>query len=270
MKLTHRIHGYDLTAHHHGPVHAPVVVLVHGMMEPANVWRPVVARLSPHYRCVVLDMPWNGQQGGLWGQEVRSEAWLQAALIAFDLRPDAWVAHSFGATTLLALLSTLTHPPGAQAPAVLISPFYKASHEDVTWPLFEHYVTRFTAFVEMSIQTRVKRELDPGVLRRMTETARDAFGCYVWMHFWQLFSRMPFLPLDRIRQPVLTLVGADDDSSPLADAQDLSNALPQGAIDIFPACGHFLLSRCEEAATLAIEGFLHRTCPAHALTAQCA
>jgi pimeloyl-ACP methyl ester carboxylesterase len=269
MKLTHRIHGYDITAHHHGPVDAPVVVLVHGMMEPANVWRSVVARLKSRYRCVVLEMPWNGQQGSLWGLDVRSEVWLAATLSSFDIRPDAWVAHSFGATTLLALL-TATDRPGAQAPAVLVSPFYKASHEDVTWPLFENYVVRFTGFVEMSIKTRVKRELDPAVLRRMTEAARDAFGCYVWMHFWQLFSRMPFLPLGGLKQPILTLVGADDDSSPLADAQALSDALPNGALKVFPACGHFLLRRCEEASAAAIDRFLERCCPVKTATAQCA
>ena len=57
----------------------------------------------------------------------------------------------------------------------------------------------FTDFVELSIRARLKdRALDAAVLRRMTATARDAFGCYVWMHFWQLFARMPFLRLDRI------------------------------------------------------------------------
>jgi pimeloyl-ACP methyl ester carboxylesterase len=269
MKITHRIHGYEVTARHYGPPDAPVVVLVHGMMESAQVWRPVVARLKGRYRCVMLDMPWNGHQGNLWGQDVRSEAWLEATLTAFNIQPDAWVAHSFGATTLLALLAS-TGKPDSDAPVVLISPFYKALHEDVTWSLFERYVTRFTGFVEMSITTRLKRELDHAVLRRMTETARDAFGCHVWVHFWQLFSRMPFLSLDQIRQPVLTLVGADDDSSPLADAQALSDALHRGAIEAFPDCGHFLLSQCEAAVTTAIDRFLYCTCPIETATEQCA
>lgn len=269
MKLVHRVHGHEVTAHCHGPAGAPMVVLVHGMMEPADVWRPVVDRLKARYRCIVLDMPWNGQQGVLWGQDVRSEAWLLAACEAFDLRPDAWIAHSFGASTLLALL-TSDDRPGAHAPAVLISPFYKASHEDVTWSLFERYVTRFSGFVEKSIKARLKRELDPLVLRRMTETARDAFGCYVWMHFWQLFARTPFLPLIRLQQPILTLVGADDDSSPPTDARELVDALPNAALQVFPDCGHFLLSHGQEMTVSAIDRFLDEVCSVEVRLAQCA
>lgn len=271
MNTTRRLHGHDVTAHHHGAPDAPLVVLLHGMMEPADVWHSVVHHLvQADYRCVVLDMPWNGRQGGLWGQDVRSESWLNDTLDAFDLRPDAWIAHSFGASTLLAWLSS-SDRPGAHAPAVLISPFYKARHQDITWPLFEQYVTRFTDFVAMSIRLRLgPRQIDPGVLHSMTEKARDAFGCYVWVHFWQLFSRMPFLRLERLRQPILTLTGTEDISSPLADAQALTTALPDGAIQAFPACGHFLLSHCESEAINAIDRFLAQVCPARLPTRHCA
>jgi pimeloyl-ACP methyl ester carboxylesterase len=35
----------------------PPLVFVHGVLVNANLWRKVVARLSPDFRCVVLDMP---------------------------------------------------------------------------------------------------------------------------------------------------------------------------------------------------------------------
>ncbi|MDF3835348.1 alpha/beta hydrolase [Cupriavidus basilensis] len=238
-----------------------MVVLVHGMMEPPEVWSGVLARLRDRYRCVVLDLPWNGRQGGFWGEILCSEDWLREALDAFQLQPDAWVAHSFGASTVLALLAR--DAAFDRVPVALISPFYKVSSQDVTWPLFQRYVNEFTDFVELSIRLRRRRAaLDPDVLRRMTEAARDSFGCYVWMNFWQLFARMPFLPLRHLTQPVLVLSGDEDFSSPLADAQALRAALPNAALEVHRGCGHFLLSCREQESAVAIDRFLVRTCQA--------
>jgi pimeloyl-ACP methyl ester carboxylesterase len=35
----------------------PPVVFAHGLLVNANLWRKVVARLSPEYRCVALELP---------------------------------------------------------------------------------------------------------------------------------------------------------------------------------------------------------------------
>jgi pimeloyl-ACP methyl ester carboxylesterase len=35
----------------------PPIVFVHGLLVNANLWRKVVARLSPEFRCLVLDLP---------------------------------------------------------------------------------------------------------------------------------------------------------------------------------------------------------------------
>ena len=264
--ITHRLQGFDITAHFHGPASpaAPLLVMVHGMMEPGEVWAPALEALAKRYRCVVLDLPWNGQQGGLWGQDIRPEAWLGLALERFGLAPDGWFAHSFGASVLLAWFSGVRagRRPGSRAPAVLVSPFYKASHRDVTWPLFQRYVNRFTDFVEASIRVRMgEREVDSLVLARMTETARDVFGCYVWMQFWQLFSRMPFLAVDRLPQPMLILSGAEDLSSPLDDVLALDAALPDSRVEIYPGCGHFLLAARPRETTAAMVRFLAQVFP---------
>src|SRR5918995_6127470 len=33
------------------------IVFVHGLLVNANLWRKVVARLSPDFRCITLDLP---------------------------------------------------------------------------------------------------------------------------------------------------------------------------------------------------------------------
>lgn len=259
----HRQDGFVLKAREHGgaSASAPLVLLVHGMMEPGSVWQPVVDALVLHHgaRCVTLELPWNGEQGGLWGQTRDATSWLQLALAVFDLRPDAWVAHSFGASTLLALMGK--GDPDHQAPAVLISPFYKACHSELTWPLFERYVAGFTDFVELSIRTRLgTRSVLPSVLQRMTRNARDSFGCYVWMQFWQLFSAMPFLPMHSLHQPVLTLAGANDDSTPLQDMHALTRNLPNARLEVYAGASHFLLTSRRSAVIDATRRFIGAHC----------
>lgn len=38
----------------------PALVFVHGMLANANIWRTVVERLSPRFRCISLDLPMGG------------------------------------------------------------------------------------------------------------------------------------------------------------------------------------------------------------------
>ena len=40
-----------------GAGEGPPIVFVHGMLVNANLWRKVVARLSPDFRCIALDLP---------------------------------------------------------------------------------------------------------------------------------------------------------------------------------------------------------------------
>ena len=262
---SHRSDGFVLKAYECGSVTAPdvqpLVVLVHGMMEPASVWQPMMTSLAQRgrVRCVALELPWNGEQGGLWGQVRSPMCWLAHALTAFELRADAFVAHSFGASALLSLMSR--GAPQHQAPVVLISPFYKSCHKQVTWQLFERYVGEFVDFVELSIRTRLgERVVEPDVLQRMTHAARDSFGCYVWMQFWQLFSAMPFLPLEQLKQPVLTLTGAEDFSTPLPDVHALQQKLPNGRLEVYAGASHFLLASRGRAVIDATQRFVAEHC----------
>lgn len=42
---------------YHDVGEGPTLVFVHGLLVNANLWRKVVSRLSPDFRCVVLDLP---------------------------------------------------------------------------------------------------------------------------------------------------------------------------------------------------------------------
>jgi pimeloyl-ACP methyl ester carboxylesterase len=59
----------------------PTVVLIHGLLVNANLWRKVVERLAPDFRCVVLDLPLGSHRIPLPGSAANSPSSV-ATLIA--------------------------------------------------------------------------------------------------------------------------------------------------------------------------------------------
>ncbi|MBO0683235.1 MAG: alpha/beta hydrolase [Candidatus Dormibacteraeota bacterium] len=73
----------------------PTVVFVHGLLTNANIWRNVVSRLAPAFRCVTLDLPLGGHQ-----LPFNSEASLTPPALA-DLMTSAFDALSLEELTLV-------------------------------------------------------------------------------------------------------------------------------------------------------------------------
>ena len=254
-----QVDGYTLSARSVGTEEpqAPRIVAIHGMMESSTVWLPVVEALLHRYQFTLIDLPWNGTQGGQWGRVRSPDAWLDMAITAFDVQPDAFVGHSFGASVLLAFLANSRHACAQGAPAVVVSPFYKADPGEFSWTLLRRYVAEFPMFVQESITQRSGgRSIASDSLQRMVETACDTFGVDNWMEFWRLFSRTPSLDLQALTKPTLVISGADDFSSPQADQFALHDAVPQCTLELLPAARHFLLDSHRETVSRLITQFL--------------
>lgn len=239
--------GYPIRATWHGTQVRPAAtwLLVHGMVETDAVWRPVLDALPDGIRAISLELPWSGTRDSLWGLQMAPEAWILAALDAHGVVPDAIAAHSFGANAVLQMVAQEPFPQLRQL--VLISPFYKATTAEVSWPLFQRYVGEFERFIGLSMTVReTERPLSAEMFAVIREKLRDSFGCYSWMQFWQLFSRTPFLPLQQLDVPCLVITGEDDFSSPIDDVKALVSRLPDARLVVYPDCSHFCLTTREK------------------------
>src|SRR4051794_16876314 len=98
---------------------APRLALIHGLEESWTSWTRMAA-LLPDVHLFGLDLPWRPRSDYRWAEAAAPAGWLGLALELLPETPDLVVAHSFGATALLELLS-LTDVPGLST-AALISP----------------------------------------------------------------------------------------------------------------------------------------------------
>jgi pimeloyl-ACP methyl ester carboxylesterase len=78
----------------------PPIVFVHGLLVNANLWRKVVARLAPDFRCVALDMPLGSHelalpQGAAGGAPAAAEL-VADALDALELEGATLVGNDSG------------------------------------------------------------------------------------------------------------------------------------------------------------------------------
>ena len=257
MLLSASVDGYRVSARLHSEKGSgPVVVLVHGMMESGEIWHELIRRLKPAYCCIELNLPWDGYQGGRWGIVRTPEAWLGVVWQRLGLNPDAVIAHSFGASALVGLLTDRDRP-ACTCPLILLSPFYKGDMEQCDWPLLRRYVRDFPRFVEESIRSRTReKQLDEDIMTRMVETGVDAFGTYAWIQFWTLFVRMPFMDLSRLKGAVQIITGEIDTSTTVGDLQMMSSRLVDSSLFVLRDCGHFLTRVRPEETFELIEKFL--------------
>ena len=100
----------------------PVLLLVHTGMW-SYVWRDLIDRLAPAYRCVTLDAPGTGRSERIDGTRISlaaSAIAVGAVIEALDLRDVTLVAHDLGGPAGLA--AAATHAPAGGVPRRLRSP----------------------------------------------------------------------------------------------------------------------------------------------------
>jgi pimeloyl-ACP methyl ester carboxylesterase len=225
----------------------PSAVFLHGMGMGADVWFPLQEALAGQLRTSFLTLPWDGNQGALWGRAAEPAAWVEAGLALLPSTPDLVVAHSFAANALLEYLAgPARRLAGAARPqaVVLVSPFYKADPEVVEWRVLSHHVNRFFDLLQEGLEVSAgQARTDPGTRAAVAAKVRERVGVYGWYEFLRLLLRTPFLDLGALTLPVLVLGGAADIACEAGDCERLAAALPQGRAALSPAAGHFCMAQ---------------------------
>jgi pimeloyl-ACP methyl ester carboxylesterase len=227
---------------------------VHGFEEGPDSWWPLARRLPEELHLYALQLPWHSGSRHHWAEEGSSAAWLERGLgLVPGGLPDAVVAHSFGATTLLELLTRRV--AAAQPPAVLVAPVYRPHDQPLDPEFYGEAVRRFRAVLGQGLRTRLGRRaatVPADIVEAMTGKVRERVEPQGFLQFYATLGRAADLPLQRITAPVHLISGTRDPSAPPEAVRELLRRIPRASAHQEQGFGHF----CQVDEPAAVSGHI--------------
>lgn len=213
------------------------VRILPGLAGTPALWEKTLAELTrtrPDVTAAVADVPWHAEAGQAWAEPGWDPRQATSRLVRSG---EVLVAHSFAASLTLAHLCAR----GVVQPraAVLVSPFYRASAREFTWPTLEHFLMRFDEFLETGLVAQASHAIDPEIRIAMARFVRDRMGAYGWMAFMSAYLATPALDTAAATVPVHVVYGTEDGVAPPQDAVNLAEALPRATLHAFEGADHF-------------------------------
>lgn len=232
----------------------PVLLLLHGTGSGSFSWRALMPLLAPHFTVLAPDLPGHvftdrGPAGAL-SLPGMSEG-LRALLVQLQLQPSAIVGHSAGAA--IGAHMVLNHSGLAQCPLVGLNPAWRPLGGAAAWlfspmaklarlnPLSAWALTRWAArpgAVEEAM-ARTGSRLDAQGLQLYREVLchpGHVHGVLAMMAAWQI--RPLAQAMARLRSPLMLHIGAQDQTVPVAQSDELLQLLPHAERVVVPGLGH--------------------------------
>ncbi|MFB7620215.1 alpha/beta fold hydrolase [Kitasatospora sp. NPDC056181] len=226
------------------------VLLMHGLEESWQSWLPVTERLPERYCPLLADLPWRANGDYSWSETLPPSGWLAEVVRALPRTPQALVGHSFGSNTVLEYLAA--PDPAPIRTAVLTSPVFRKSREEITWDLLRQSIDNFRHIISSGLRVRSEgRDFDPEVFEKMVDAIVERVGPNGFVNLFRVFGHSPFIRLDRIDVPVLVVGGTTEATSTSTGLRALVAGLPQGSLALLDEYDHFCqVVQADEVAAL--------------------
>jgi pimeloyl-ACP methyl ester carboxylesterase len=239
----------------------PTIVFVHGAANDHSVWA-LQSRYFAHHGCNVLavDLPGHGRSGGTALATVEAIAdWIPQVLDAAGVTQAALVGHSLGSLAVLACAAryaqrvTKIAMLGPAVPMLVSDELLAAAKADdhAAFELINSW--SFSAGRQLGGNAMPGMWMTGNALRLMERTRpgvlhRDLVAC-------TSYDR-GLADAVALRCPVLAIMGARDQMTPVKGTQALLDALADKRTLTLPRTGHALMAEQPDAVLDALRGFL--------------
>lgn len=241
-----KLQGVHVAYRMSGPPTGSPVVLIHGWASSNRMWDSLIAALADEYRCVAPDLPGHGDSEKPpldWYTIDRFTSIVSDLCRALDLRRAALIGHSMGGTIALALAAQESAELGGVTAINPVVTGRFASGDVITSPVARPLagVTRRA----WPMATRLIRSAPaamgrvwPHTWRRRSEdlgrtSADAAVGSIRAVRAYDLSSA-----LERIRIPVLIVVGEKDRTVPVSEGRLAARVIPAARVLSLPTGHH--------------------------------
>lgn len=262
----------------------PTVVFVHGILVNANLWRKVVERLAPDFRCVVLDLPLGSHRlplaAGAENTPPAAAAMVADAIEALDLDDVTLVGNDSGGTLSQFVVTTRPERIGRLVltscdyrdnfPPKLFSYFTPvAKSSALMWLMYQPMRFRLPRRSPIAFGWLTKRAIDreaedsyvyPGLLSKaIREDARRFI-----LGVDTADSNKAADTLRGFDKPALIAWSGDDRAFPLDDAHGLARDLPNSRLELVEDAYTFSMEDNPERLSELIAGFVREPAAAGA------
>ncbi len=256
-----------------GPImrERPTLLLLHG--GPGfdhSGFKPRFAALTDIVQVVYLDHRGNGRSDYGAPEQWNLNRWaedIHAFCKALEIERPFVLGQSFGGFVAMAYATRYPHEPrklilsSTQArfrPERALPIFLRLGGpraRDVAQAFFDN-PTHETAtnYLQVCLPLYNQRPQDPDLMARTK--FHEELGLSFLAGEWRTFNLLPGLA--RIQCPTLIMAGEEDPITPIADAEDMAQALPADLVHLvrFPGCGHGVFRDDTEACFKVLRQFL--------------
>jgi len=254
----------------------PTLVFVHGLLVNANLWRKLVERLAPDFRCVVLDLPLGSHNlplpPGAAAGPPEVAAMIADAIEALDLDDVTLIGNDSGGALSQIAITTRPERIGRLVltscdyrdnfPPKLFSYFKPAAAvPGLMWLLLQpmrfHLPRRSPiAFGWLTKQPIERPAEDSYILPILRDPGvrADARAFIKGADVSQTNAAADKLP--QFDKPALIAWAADDRVFPVADAHKLAADLPQGRVELVEDAYTFAMEDNPDRLAQLIAGFV--------------
>ena len=224
-----------------------VLFFLHGRFGQGEMWRPLIERLSSHFRCLYLDLPGFGHSFSVRGRgfSLLEQAIILTHVVRRFVSQDhraVLVGHDVGGA--IAQLCALQMPDSMSGMVLINSASITRPPSDFKTGWLCHQARRKLRKLLKNLPQGICSE--HRVLlsadwqdRYLRRSMMQAF--HAWEYTWPgPFERRNWKEeLRRIQHPVLLIWGAADPLSPVEQAEELMRVFPEAYLFERDSCGHW-------------------------------
>jgi pimeloyl-ACP methyl ester carboxylesterase len=246
--------GFTVHLRDEGPRDAPALLLIHGSNASLHSWEPWVARLSPRFRVVTLDLQGHGLTGPIpsacYTNACMADT-VEAVRAKLGIERLAVGGNSMGGG--VALSYALAHPERVSALVLVDAAGAPVKREgappigfriaQTPWlrDIAAHITPRALIARTLDASVSVKSVANEAAVDRYWELLRYPGSREATMQRFAAYRPSGLTPgalAPLAKTPVLILWGAADALIPVRAAEWFKAALPQARLTVYPGIGH--------------------------------
>lgn len=255
------VNGIRLAYDDHG-TGLPLVFL-HAFPLNRTMWAPQVAPLSQHFRTIAIDLRGHGESDApLWSFSLDQYADDVSALLDHLAIPQAvLIGLSMGGYISLAFSKRHSHRLQALVLADTRAQADSAEGRAGRYQLAQTAYTKGTTAVAATMLPKLlgstSLQHKPELVDYIRDTIHQAPVSGILADLMAMAARPDSLPhLRTITCPTLVVIGQEDFTTPLADAELMAREIPNARLAIIPAAGHVSNREQPEVFNDLLRGFV--------------